>query len=214
MKKTVYLVRHGETLYNRWWRHQYNAVGLSEKGEMQAQKVAAFFADKDIDLLVSSDVVRARQTANPIAAALNKEIVYSELFRELKRPASIEGKSYLHPLSLWAMAGIYLHASHPEWRYEDAENVSDFRTRAYEALRYLEERHEHTLVVVSHRVFISSMLDVISLSGRSAGAQFLHAIFHANPIHNASITTLTFDESRGEDKWHVETVNSIAHLEK
>ncbi|NBD73962.1 hypothetical protein GVX82_02885 [Patescibacteria group bacterium] len=42
--KTLYFIRHGETLYNRRWRHQHAQVPLSERGRAQAAALARRFA--------------------------------------------------------------------------------------------------------------------------------------------------------------------------
>lgn len=67
---TVHLVRHGEVnnpdriLYGRMPGYR-----LSERGEQMAQCVGDHLADNDIALVRSSPLLRAQQTAAPIAAA-------------------------------------------------------------------------------------------------------------------------------------------------
>lgn len=66
---TVHLVRHGEVhnperiLYGRLPGYR-----LSDRGEQMAQKVGAHLAEADIALVRSSPMLRAQQTAAPIAA--------------------------------------------------------------------------------------------------------------------------------------------------
>jgi len=72
---TVHLVRHGEVhnpervLYGRLPGYR-----LSERGQQMAQRVGAHLADADIVLVRSSPLLRAQQTAAPIAAAHELEI--------------------------------------------------------------------------------------------------------------------------------------------
>ncbi len=49
---------------------------LSEKGEEQARKVARFCADRDLrpDLILTSPLLRARQTAAPVGERLEVEV--------------------------------------------------------------------------------------------------------------------------------------------
>ncbi|HXS64106.1 MAG TPA: histidine phosphatase family protein [Streptosporangiaceae bacterium] len=67
----VHLVRHGEVanptgvLYGR-----LPGFGLSEDGQMMAKAAADFMAGRDVTVLRSSPLERARQTAEPIAAQL------------------------------------------------------------------------------------------------------------------------------------------------
>ncbi|MGY5766166.1 histidine phosphatase family protein [Brachybacterium sp. DNPG3] len=73
---TVHLVRHGEVhnperiLYGRLPGYR-----LSERGEQMAQLVGAHLAEADIALVRASPLLRARQTAAPIAAPHGLEIV-------------------------------------------------------------------------------------------------------------------------------------------
>jgi broad specificity phosphatase PhoE len=72
---TVHLVRHGEVhnperiLYGRLPGYR-----LSDRGEQMAQRVGAHLAGADVALVRSSPLLRAQQTAAPIAAAHDLEI--------------------------------------------------------------------------------------------------------------------------------------------
>ena len=72
---TVHLVRHGEVhnperiLYGRLPGYR-----LSARGEQMAQRVGEHLADADVALVRSSPLLRAQQTAAPIAAAHELEI--------------------------------------------------------------------------------------------------------------------------------------------
>ena len=65
------LIRHGETEFNRQGRFQgWIDAPLNEHGRRQAERLAAQLAHERIDALHCSDLLRARQTAAPAAAAL------------------------------------------------------------------------------------------------------------------------------------------------
>ena len=66
---TLFLVRHGETVDNARQIMQGQTQGcLNEKGREQAQQVAQRLAEEAIDAVVASDLHRAIQTAEIIAA--------------------------------------------------------------------------------------------------------------------------------------------------
>src|SRR5438477_13034930 len=75
----VHLVRHGEVsnprgvLYGR-----LPGFHLSEDGRLMAKAAAGFLAGRDVTLLLSSPLERARETAAPVAAQFGLEIVVDE----------------------------------------------------------------------------------------------------------------------------------------
>jgi len=65
---TLLLIRHGETAWNAERRLQGHLdIPLNLEGERQARLLAAALAGEPLDLIVSSDLMRARQTAQAIA---------------------------------------------------------------------------------------------------------------------------------------------------
>jgi probable phosphoglycerate mutase len=65
---TILLIRHGETAWNAERRLQGHLdIPLNPEGERQAGLLAAALACEPLDVLVSSDLMRARQTAQAIA---------------------------------------------------------------------------------------------------------------------------------------------------
>ena len=68
MTELIFL-RHGETDWNRQQRFQGQIdVPLNATGELQAARLASRLGAEPADLFVSSDLLRARQTAAPLAA--------------------------------------------------------------------------------------------------------------------------------------------------
>lgn len=64
----IYLVRHGETLWNSTMRFQgATDIELSAKGLLQAEQLAAGLKDKKIDAVYASDLKRAIKTASFLA---------------------------------------------------------------------------------------------------------------------------------------------------
>ena len=83
MMTTIYLVRHGETVDNARQIMQGQTQGeLNEKGREQARQVAERLALEAIDAVVASDLRRAIQTAEIIAAPHGLPVVTTPLLRE------------------------------------------------------------------------------------------------------------------------------------
>jgi probable phosphoglycerate mutase len=83
MMKELILVRHGETDFNTQGRYQ-GAIDtdLNENGRLQAMQVAVALRDRPFDVLASSPLKRAVQTAEVIARETDKRIVLADEFVE------------------------------------------------------------------------------------------------------------------------------------
>jgi probable phosphoglycerate mutase len=69
--KRLLLVRHGESIWNAEGRWQGSAdPPLSDAGRDQARALAEFLRDAGVDVIVTSDLDRARETAQIVADAL------------------------------------------------------------------------------------------------------------------------------------------------
>lgn len=83
MKTTLIMVRHGESVDNAARRFGGRRdVGLTDTGNVQAQAVAHGLSRKKIDVVVSSTLARARQTAKQIAAPHGLPVEIQEGFEE------------------------------------------------------------------------------------------------------------------------------------
>ncbi len=86
MKKHFYIFRHGQTIWNAEGRpqgqHPY-PVPLTMTGQEQACQLAEKLADKKIKRLISSDLLRAKQTAEIVAEKLGLEIEFDPRLREV-----------------------------------------------------------------------------------------------------------------------------------
>ena len=83
METTIILVRHGETVDNARQIMQGQTQGeLNEKGRVQAQQVAERLAGEPLDAIVASDLHRAIQTAEIIAAPHGMMVQTTALLRE------------------------------------------------------------------------------------------------------------------------------------
>jgi probable phosphoglycerate mutase len=79
----LYLIRHGETQYNRDGLVQgWVDSNLTETGISQAKKVAEKLNDKKIEIIFCSDLGRAYQTAKIISKKLKTPLLQNWLLRE------------------------------------------------------------------------------------------------------------------------------------
>ncbi len=80
----VYLVRHGETVWNAERRIQgHSDSPLTAKGEHQARQVGERIEHAGITHIISSDLGRTRRTAEIIADACGCDVTFDARLREL-----------------------------------------------------------------------------------------------------------------------------------
>jgi broad specificity phosphatase PhoE len=84
--KTVYFVRHGLSVDNEAPVFQAPDSPLSEKGEIQADGIAARLSHLTVEALIVSPYARTKQTAETITKVTGMEAEYSELFVECIKP--------------------------------------------------------------------------------------------------------------------------------
>ena len=86
MKKEtkIIIIRHGESLANAKRIYLgHTDWDLSEKGKEQARQVAEYLSDEKIDVIYSSDLIRAYNTALPHAQRRGMKIIKSRGLREV-----------------------------------------------------------------------------------------------------------------------------------
>ena len=95
------LVRHGQTEWNATRRYQgHSDPPLNETGLTQARQLAARLQPLHIDLLFSSDLQRAVQTARILAAGRDLPLQTDPRLRELNFGV-LEGHTFDEGLALW-----------------------------------------------------------------------------------------------------------------
>jgi 2,3-bisphosphoglycerate-dependent phosphoglycerate mutase len=160
------LVRHGETDWNRELRFQGHVdVGLNAIGLEQARRLARRLAAERAHRLYVSDLLRARQTAHPVAEQLRLSTVSEPALRE-QSFGVVDG-----------MRVDDIKAQHPQawegWlRFQEdygmpgGETTRQFHARVLDAVNRLAAEHRgETLVVVTH----GGVLDMIYRTARSLG---------------------------------------------
>lgn len=189
MSKTVFFLRHGQTDGNRSWHHQHDDMGLFHTGRTQAEAIASILATKQIDLIIASPLARAKETASLVAQHMETPIEESELLTELRRPSELIGTSWFSIKSIYAMGMLYLKAHTPHWHYSDEENLGEFRDRTFAALEMLAARPEQTILVVTHRGFMSALEERMKRDGKGTIGQYRRALWKNLRINNCCFLT-------------------------
>lgn len=143
MKKSLYLVRHGQTLFNLRHKIQGHCDSpLTELGIQQALAAASFFESIELDHAYSSSSERACDTAELI---LNQRLPYHRL-KGLKEMSfgTFEGESEdLNPKDRDRFEDFFVPYG--------GESRNDVKKRMVETLTsIMENDHHHSVLAVSH----------------------------------------------------------------
>lgn len=195
------LIRHGKTDWNENERCQgASDIPLNQNGISQAEKLALSLKDEKIDFIYSSDLVRAKLTAEKIAGYHDLNVNIDSGFREMDQ-GDFEGLEF--SLIRQKYADVLL-----EWRTNPetlvipgGESLTEVQDRAYDSVSKLLERHNSkTVLVVSHNLTIVTLLCKLSERSLKNFREFI--------VSETSKTIISFDN--GTPK--VELVNDISHL--
>ena len=160
MKTLVFLVRHGETLWNREQRCQgFTDVDLSEKGKEQAEKLARYLAKiSRLEAVYSSDLIRARKTAEAIARLQGVEVQTDARLRELNQ-GEIEGKN-LNSLLMDYPEILQKWMTEPaEVKMPGGESLRQLQARAWQAFQEIVEKNRGAeLAIVAHNLCNTAIL--------------------------------------------------------
>lgn len=213
--KTIYFVRHGQSVDNAAPVFQGLGSPLSKQGEKQAELIANRLKHVDFDALVASPIKRANQTAQAISKASGKSVDSCDLFVECIKPSSIEdGRPWTdqNAQHVWREWRKTLFPAENNTKFEDGENYAEIIQRADDALKYLLDRPEQTIVVVTHGYFLRTLI-VRALFDQTVTPELMHKFQQRAGTQNTAITVMEYRDAFEEDEaWRLWTYNDHAHF--
>jgi probable phosphoglycerate mutase len=196
----LYLIRHGRqnsTLCNI-------DVELSEEGRLQADLLRERLNSYPIDALYSSNLIRARQTAEII----NESLLLPHMIRE-----------ELSEISFGLLTGhteSYIEEHFADFRaeqkkliedipYPEGENGTSVYERSMPIIQEIVQSGKKNIVVVTHGGTIRVLL--AALFGKNQARRFLFGV----SLENTGITQLVYNPQY--DRFYLQRFNDYAHLE-
>lgn len=185
MLTKLYLMRHGETDWNKNSIFQGQTdIDLNKKGVEEAKKAAHFFDNLKLDIIYSSDLVRAKNTAKFIGKEKEMKIIEHKKIREISF-GSWEGLNYQE-----------IEEKFPDnlakWREDPLNNyplggekIISFKSRIKDFFQKILVKHQgQKILVVTHGGVIKMYLTfVLAMNAKE---------FWKFQIDNCSITELKF----------------------
>lgn len=204
MSRRLVLVRHGQTAWNLEGRAQgHTDVGLDDAGHAQAEAMAPYVAAMVPARLVSSDLTRARQTAEHVAALTGLPVEEDARLREFD-VGERAGLTVAEFADRFPREHAAWQAGHVTGHVPGAETPAEVVARAVPALEDLWAATEpgSTTVVVGHGACLR--VSVLALVGLPAGSER-----HFRALDNCGWIVLDQDRHTGGPR--IASYNETAH---
>ncbi|MHB1829989.1 MAG: histidine phosphatase family protein [Candidatus Micrarchaeaceae archaeon] len=139
------VVRHGQTEHNAKKLLQGHVDGpLNEVGMTQAKELALKLKDEKIDVIFSSDLMRAKHTTKEIAAYHRAPVFYVKDLREQNY-----GIFQLMEVDKFLSAGGASGASRVRFRPQGGESLLDLKRKVGTFVDGLYEKYEGKTIIIS-----------------------------------------------------------------
>jgi 2,3-bisphosphoglycerate-dependent phosphoglycerate mutase len=203
MTTRICFIRHGETDWNAEKRIQGQTdIPLNETGRGQALAMAFNAAHHDFSAIYSSDLCRAYETAQMVAARRGLEVKTLSQLRE-RHFGKFQGITAEEGAQRFPEAYAHYKARDPDYDFETGESLLLFAERIVAAIDSLNRHHAgQTIAAICH----AGVLDIVYR--KSTGRPLHTPRDFATP--NCALNWFRFD-GHG---WHLEVWDDHHHLAK
>jgi probable phosphoglycerate mutase len=200
-KTTLLIIRHGETVWNLEKRIQGHLDSdLSELGYAQAEALSRAFAGITTDVLYSSDLGRAKNTAAGIERTTGLKAIEKTCLRE-SNLGIMQGKTRDELEQLFPSEHAWFRSRDPHYVVPDGESLAQRHARAVTCLNEIAASHTgQTVTVVTHGGVLDSVFRHVFGIPLDVKRRF--------SIYNASISSFKVCDGR----WHLYTWGDLRHL--
>jgi len=201
--KRLVFIRPGETNWNLQGRFQgWVESPLNEYGRLQIERLANFIRNLGLSVLYSSDIRRAKESAEILATRLGYPPIYDERLRE-RSVGHWQGLTVPEIHGWYASEYAEFQKDPDNYQIPGGESLAQVKKRAQASLKEILKKHDKddniTVGIVSHTITINMMLGVLLPKTDT----------FARTFGNSSVTTVL----RDGDAWRVTADNDTAHLE-
>lgn len=201
----IFLIRHGESMGNAKGIHQgqTNDFPLSDTGKKQVELLKKRFENIKIDAIYSSDLKRAKETAEIISESKNLKVITDSRLRERDFGVIGEEKELMTAWKNYIQQEIKKGISPREVTPINGESDKDHFTRVASFFEDLKKNHQKdsTFIVVAHGGTNKVVFGVIG--------HFSLDEMYKTPQGNTCINEIIFEDN----KWSVQSLNCTKHLE-
>lgn len=196
----IYLIRHG-----RQCSRLCNVnVELADEGRRQAELAGERLKNYDIDVVYSSDLIRACETADIINRYIGAPRVVDSRFQESNfgMLTGLESSELKEKYKDFLQKRAQMKEDIP---YPEGENCEEVFSRAFDAIEDIVKKDFKNVAIVTHGGVIRALFTGI------AGAPYAKWLTFGRQIENCSISQIFYDKK--QETYHLEKLNDYAHIE-
>jgi broad specificity phosphatase PhoE len=209
--KTLYLIRHGQSVANAGEiTHDPALIALTDAGRQQARALAAAWPQRRPAAIITSHYERAKDTAQPLCERFARAAVQTPLLHEsvTLSPAAVAGSS---GAARKPLVDAYWEAADPDARDgADAESFTEFSARV-SAFRHTLDALADDTVIVGHGMWFALLIWQLQGFGW-ADSEHMRAFRRyqlALPMPNCGVYAL---RSQGEGAWAIRFDEALHRL--
>lgn len=181
----LYLMRHGQTDWNLKHRSQgwNNTVTLNDNGIEQSYNAAEKLRDLEIETIYSSDLKRAKKTADIVSATLDLPVHYTKRLREMNFGKAEGVKKTDLPAKFPHIYPAFNDINNPERydvKYPNGETIGEVQQRFMKLATKLYEDGRKNVLLVTHGMLIRIFTEF--------------CLKKTIRLNNGSVLKVTFDE--------------------
>ncbi len=201
--KRLVFIRPGETTWNFQGRFQgWVESPLNDYGRLQIERLANFIRNLGLNGLYSSDIRRAKESAEILSSRLGYPPIFDERLRE-RSVGHWQGLTVPEIHGWYAEEYAEFEKEPDKYQIPGGESLGQVRKRSQACLKEILKKHDGeeniTIGIMSHTITINLMLELLLSKDDIKQRQF----------GNSSVTTLL---NNGKE-WRVTADNDTAHLE-
>lgn len=203
----LYLIRHGSQLSQLC----NDNTSLSEQGVLEIQKLGARLSSYSIDVIYSSQLKRAVQSAEIIKQQIycNTGFLLEHHIKNALQEMDFGALTGLESASISTVYGEFMENRYTlsgDWAYPNGEFKSEVFARFFPVIQEAMQKYPNKNVVfVTHGWAIRSVLEMLFFHGQNVG------IFLGKDFKRGSLTEIDYEEKT--KRFFLQRFNDFAHLE-
>jgi broad specificity phosphatase PhoE len=201
--KEIYLIRHGETIYNVEKRVQGKGVNssLNEKGRLQSKAFYNYYNDLGFELVITSSLNRTKETvADFIHQKKVKHLEFDYIdeiswgIYEGKQASEELYRDHKNVLNEWSKANY-------DSRIEGGESAAEIRERLLNFLEILPTFPENRILICTHGATLAFLMTILQKQELSQMPNYKH--------NNTGLCKFLFDGTN----YKLQLQDDLKHLE-